>query len=474
MFIRGGRLGLAALTIAGALASVAVLATQDVASATGSGGTLYVANTGTDAGTCRLSTHPCATIAYALTQVTTDSTIDVGPGSYPQQLVINTSVSIVGTGGTVVINPSSLPTSDTDTDSSNAQYAIVDITSGADVTLRNLLINGAYAKSQFTGCGPDFVGVYYHDSSGVMKDDTVQNVELPTADFGCQDGLGVYVASDAGDTSSVTMTGDSVYAYDKNGITCDDVGTTCTVSSTDVTGIGSTGLIAQNGIQGVDTASLSLTSDIVRDNSYSGGGLGNQATGFLIFDVGSLNAASNTVEDNDVNAYIGSDGTGPTASNWTFSGNTVLDATDNVSGGEAYYGDGIQVDSTTSADPVSLADNDVTGSAENGIVTLGASDVTVEGNTSSHNAGDGIDLAVPASNSASTTPSSNDAVSGNAASKNGLDGILAEAGTTANTISGNTVKKNTRYDLEDLGSGNTWTANTCKPAFDSSPAGLCS
>ncbi len=472
MFIRGGRLGLAALTIAGALASVAVLATQDVAGATGSGGTLYVTNTGTDTGTCRLSTHPCATIAYALTEATADSTIDVGPGSYAEQLVINTSVSIVGSGGTVVVDPSSLPTSDTDTDSSNAQYAIVDITSGADVTLKNLVINGANAKSQFTGCGPDFVGVYYHDSSGVMKNDTVQNVELPTADFGCQGGLGVYVASDSGDTSTVTMTGDSVYAYDKNGITCDDVGTTCTVQSTDVTGIGSTPLIAQNGIQGVDTASLSLTSDIVRDNSYSGGGLGNQATGFLIFDVGALSASSNTVEDNDVNAYIGSDGTGPTPGNWTFSGNTVLGATDNVSGGEAYYGDGIQVDSTTS--PVSVTDNVVTESAENGIVTLGASDVTVQANTSSHNAGDGIDLAVPASNSASTTPSSDDIVSGNTAKDNGLDGILAEAGTTANTVSGNTVKKNIRYDLEDHGSGNTWTSNTCKPAFDSSPAGLCS
>ncbi len=474
MFIRGGRLGLAVLTIAGALASVAVLATQDIAGATGSGGTLYVTNTGTDSGTCRLSTHPCATIAYALTQAATDSTIDVGPGSYAQQLVISTSVSIVGSGGTVVVDPSSLPTSDTDTDSSNAQYAIVDVTSGADVTLQNLVINGANAKSQFTGCGPDFVGVYYHDSSGVMKDDTVQNVELPTADFGCQDGLGVYVASDPRDTSNLKMTGDSVYAYDKNGITCDDVGTTCTVKSTDVTGIGSTGVIAQNGIQGVDTASLSLSSDIVRDNSYSGGGLGNQATGFLIFDVGSLSASSNVIEDNDVNAYIGSDGTGPTASNWILSGNTVLGATDYVSGGEAYYGDGVQIDSTTSAEPVSLEDNDVTGSAENGIVTLGASDVTLEGNTSSNNAGNGIDLAAPASNSTSTTPSSDDTVSDNTASKNGRDGILAEAGTTGNTISGNTVKKNVRYDLEDLGSGNTWSANTCKPAFDSSPAGLCS
>ena len=38
-----------------------------------------------------------------------------------------------------------------------------------------------------------------------MTGDSVTNIELPQADFGCQDGLGVDAASDAGDTSKVSM-----------------------------------------------------------------------------------------------------------------------------------------------------------------------------------------------------------------------------------------------------------------------------
>ncbi len=107
MFIRGGRLCLAALTVVGTLASVAVLSVQDVAGAQGSGGTLYVSSTGSDTTTCRLSTNPCATIAYAVTQANPGSTIDVAAGNYPQQLVINKNLTIVGKGGTVAIDPSS-------------------------------------------------------------------------------------------------------------------------------------------------------------------------------------------------------------------------------------------------------------------------------------------------------------------------------------------------------------------------------
>ena len=46
VFIRGGRLCLASLTVVGTLASAAVLAAQGVADAQGSGGTLYVSRTG--------------------------------------------------------------------------------------------------------------------------------------------------------------------------------------------------------------------------------------------------------------------------------------------------------------------------------------------------------------------------------------------------------------------------------------------
>jgi len=471
--IRGGRLCLAALAGVGALASVAVMATQDVAGATGSGGTLYVSSTGQDTGTCRASAHPCATIAYAITQASPSATIDVGSGTYPQQLVINKSLSIVGTGGHVTVDPSTLAASDTDSDSSTPQYAIVDVTSGANVTMSNLVVDGTNAQSQFTGCGDDFVGVYYHDSSGALKSSTVENVELSPSLFGCQDGLGVYVASDAGDLSSVKLTGDTVKAYDKNGITCDDAGTSCTVNTTTVTGVGPTSLIAQNGIQGYATGSLKLNGDTVSADSYTTPGYPSyQATGLLVIDVASLSASSNTLSANDINAYLGSDGTGPAPGTWTFSGNTVTGATDNVPGGEAGYGDGVQVDSTTN--PVYLTGNVVKGSAENGIITLGASNVTLQGNTTNQNTGDGIDLGAPASYSVSTTPSSHDTVSGNTSKSNGLDGILAEAGTTANTITGNTAKSNVRYDLEDRGSGNTWTSNACKPAFDSNRPGLCS
>src|SRR5579875_957126 len=91
-----------------------------------SGGTLYVnGGTGTDAGTCRLKAHPCATISYALSKTATDatSTINVAAGYYPESLAITHPVSIVGAGDTssgTVLDPSTLVT-DTDTDSNTPQ-----------------------------------------------------------------------------------------------------------------------------------------------------------------------------------------------------------------------------------------------------------------------------------------------------------------------------------------------------------------
>ncbi len=230
------------------------------ATAGASGGNkLYVATTGSDtSNTCTVSTSPCLTIGHALSEAASGSKIEVAAGNYAEQLVIDKSVKIIGSANKsnpTVIEPLSLPTSDTDTDSSQPQYAIVDVTSGAKAKLTNLIINGDMTESQFNGCGNDFVGVYYHDASGSMTGDSVTNIELPQADFGCQDGLGVYVASDAGDTSKVSMSEDSVTAYDKNGITCDDVGTTCSITGSTVTGIGPTGLIGQNGIQFYDAFS---------------------------------------------------------------------------------------------------------------------------------------------------------------------------------------------------------------------------
>jgi hypothetical protein len=112
----------------------------------------------------------------------------------------------------------------------------------ASVSLQGLTIDGSAASTEFTGCGSDFVGVYYHDASGSLNDVDVTNVELPTELFGCQDGLGIYVAIDAASVtpSNVTMSDVSVTSHDKNGITCDDVGTVCAIGDSQVSGIGPT------------------------------------------------------------------------------------------------------------------------------------------------------------------------------------------------------------------------------------------
>jgi parallel beta-helix repeat protein len=463
---RAGRAAVVCGMVGGTLAALTPLA-QATAS-----GTLYVnAGTGSDTGTCRLIADPCQTISYALTKAPAGATIKVAAGAYPEPLKITQAVTIIGAGSSAatgtVIDPATL-ISDTDTDSSTPQDTVIDIPSATGVTLKNIDVDGQDAEGNFDGCGADFVGVYYHDSSGTMTGVQVDNIQLAPDLFGCQDGQGVYVTSDAGDTSSVTMTRLNVNAYDKNGVTCDDAGTTCTLTSSKITGIGATSLIAQNGFQGYNAASVTLTSDTIKGNSYSGGGAGNSACGVLIYDVGSVSLTSSTVTASDVNIYLGDDGTGPAAGTWTVNGNTVSKGTDNVNGGEQGYGDGIDLDSTSN--PVTISDNTVMTDAEYGIALTGASNATVTGNTVNRNTSDGIYVGGPGS---VINTSSGDTISDNISSSNKGDGILADGNSANNVFAGNTVAQNVAYDLEDQGSGNTWPGNTCRPAHDSNPAGLC-
>jgi parallel beta-helix repeat protein len=441
------------------------------------GGTLYVnGSTGTDSGTCRLAAHPCATITYALTKssTTATSTIDVAAGYYPEPLTITHSVSIVGaadSGSTAtIIDPSTLVT-DTDTDSSVPQDTIVDVTDTTGVTLKDLDITGSNAQSDFDSCADDFVGVYYHDSSGTMSTDQVTGIELPAGLFGCQDGLAVYVASDAGDTSSVAMTTLKVSSFQKNGVTCDDAGTTCSVAGSTITGVGANDQIAPNGFQGLDAASVTLSKDAIKDNSYTGGGSDNEATGVLIFDVGTVTVTGSTLGSNDVNGYFGSDGTGPQEGTWTISGNTVSSAADNVPGGAAGFGWGIQLDSTSNT--VLISDNTVHGSKAYGIALTGVNGgATVSGNTVTGSGSDGIYVGGPGS-AAGATDSLSNLIEDNTSSSNKGDGIHADTDSGYNTFSGNITKTNTTYDLEDGGNLNSWSGNACTPANDSSPAGLC-
>ncbi len=457
--------GLAALGLALAGGAGVIALSPSVAEAS-PGGTLYVsASTGHDTGTCRLQAHPCQTIAYALTQATQNSTIRVTSGSYPQQLVITGAVTIAGptSGSPAVIDPSTLPTSDVDSDSSEPQNAIVDVQAGGTATLKNVTVNGSAAENSFSGCGVDYVGVYYHDASGALTNVKVTDIELPQSLFGCQDGLGVYVDSDGSATSNVTMSDDSVTAYDKNGITCDDAGTTCSVTGSVVTGIGPTGLIAQNGIQYYGAAAGTISTDTVSADSYTGNST--EATGLLLCDLGSLTVTNNTVSASDIDAYLCSDGSGPVAGTWTVTGNNTSHATP----GGVSAGYGIYVDSTSN--PITISHNTASNGTATGISLWSVSGATVENNIANKNGGDGIYIGGPGS--AVSTDSTGNTVSNNTANKNTQDGIQADTESSSNTFDTNIVKKNLNFDLQDAGTSNTFHGNTCSPANDSNPTGLC-
>jgi hypothetical protein len=186
--------------------------TASIASAS-SGGSWYVSTKGTKNNACS-SKKPCKTIAEALAvaaKAATGGTIHVAKGTYIAQITATTvddNVTIEGASitGTVIEPPGTNLSWDTDTDSTTHQYYVVDVQPGAHgFDLKELTVNGSRAVNFFGGCGADYVGIYYHESSGVLTDVDVAGIDLPAGDYGCQDGLGIYANSTEADPSRVTM-----------------------------------------------------------------------------------------------------------------------------------------------------------------------------------------------------------------------------------------------------------------------------
>ena len=424
---------------------------------------------------------PCATISYALTQAAVGATIFVANGVYHEQVKITQSVAIVGaTVTSTVIRPTTVPLSDTDTDSATPQKYIVDVAPGTTgVHLKNLSIQGSGASSTFTSCANNYVGVYFHDASGHLGKVRVTGMTLPPGLAGCKVGLGVYVASDSGQTSSVGMLDMGISSYQRSGVTCDDPGTTCTIAASKITGSGPTSQISQNGVQ-LFGASGTISNVRVLNNIFTGGGAGNEATGVRLLNAGTVTVTDSLSKSNDIGFYaaeIPADGlVPPTTGTWTIRNNRALLSTDRVPGGAHGYGDGFVFDGTSNT--VVVMDNTARGDAESGFALYGATGVDLVSNTATLDH-DGIYVGGPGT---AVAGSSGNTIKGNVAQFDHHDGILADVTTTesGNTFTANGSRSNTVTQDVDLSTGagtagtaNTWTANKCHGGPSSSPKGLC-
>lgn len=265
-------------------------------------------------------------------------TICLGAGSFPEQLTISVSgTSLVGAGATkTFIDPATVALNTVDYDSASSVGNAASLTSAAaiilvsnstsnaptsGVVIQGLAVNGTSASSSFGGCGPNYFGIDFQNASGSITSDAVIGVALPPPQFGCQDGLAVYVYnghyySGLSPTTTVAISGTKVVGYDKNGITCDDPGVACMLSGNTVTGAGPVTNNAQNGIQIGFGASAKVTANHVSGNGYTGTTATNDwyangysAAGILLYDsANGTSVTGNTVVLNQLGIAYFDDG----------------------------------------------------------------------------------------------------------------------------------------------------------------------
>jgi hypothetical protein len=251
-------------------------------------------------GTCKTGVQ-FATIQAAVNAAPTSGTVDVCPGTYPEQVKITKKLTVIGiVSGTndaaVVVPPSGGVVVNASDIFGNPVAAQIFVEGAVGATISHLTVDGS--GNGLSGCATNLVGIYYQNSSGTITDNAVRNQILDPADIGCQQGLAINVESTAG-TPAVIISTNSVRNYDKNGITADGLGggapgPNVTVKGNTVIGIGATPAVAQNGIQIGLGATASVTGNYVADDIYTGENFG--SSGILIYASTGVTATTNTVE----------------------------------------------------------------------------------------------------------------------------------------------------------------------------------
>jgi parallel beta-helix repeat protein len=266
-----------------------------------------------------------ATIQAGVNAASAGSTVNVCPGTYPEQVTIDKRLTLqgitVGTAnqavvaspaGGVVANAISLATG-------NPLAAQISVHDTPGVTISNLTVDGS--DNGITGCAPNLIGIYYQDASGTVSNVVARNqtAGLNNSPINeCQWGMGIFVQSgvstvtNKAGTSTVTVANSNVHDFQKNGITGNEVGTTVHVRLNQVRGEGPTSGAAENGIQIGFGATGNITNNSVIDEIYSPcvslADCAATASGILIDDAAGVTTSNNHVGNTQGGVTVVSDG----------------------------------------------------------------------------------------------------------------------------------------------------------------------
>jgi hypothetical protein len=360
-------------------------------------------------GTCQ-NLVQFSSITAAINAVPSGSIIHICPGTYFEQLSINKSLTLTGvpsgTSDAIVILPpaAGLAGNATSLTSSNPIAAHVWVLGPATVSMNNLVVD-SIGNGQ-SGCAqPLLVGILYQNASGTLDHVVTRNQwvgasESDTGSNGCQTGLGIFAQSGNGGTSNLKVIASSVHDYQKNGITGNEVGTTLTVTNSDIVGQGATNGAAENGVQIAYGAAGTVNGTLVIDDVWApdtNSDPGDAAAGILLYDA----AAGNT----------------------TIKSNTV---------GNTQFGIAAVTDTAGEGDGASITLNKVFGTRLFDAIDVCVNNSTIQTNTIMNSAESAIHLDASCSGTGNGST-----VSGNVI-VDACTGVLQDSGTSGNTITPNT------------------------------------
>jgi hypothetical protein len=293
------------------------------------------------------------TISAAVAGSPAGATIDICPGTYPEQVLITKNLKLTGiqsgTSGAVLILPPSGGLVQNGVDIFNNPVAAQIFVQGAsDVIITNLVVDGT--GNNLVGCGgPTLEGIYFQNSSGAIEHSVVRNQYQTNfaADGGCQNGLAINIES-LNSSNTVTVDENSVSAYQKNGITATGAGIgagspgpAVKIESNHIVGLAATAMnwpggAAENGVQIGFGATGSVSSNTVDDNIWFQDTIsqpGNAASGILVYSSDGITITYNRVNSAQFGITVDTDPTygpadGNTISHNQVTGTQIFDAID--------------------------------------------------------------------------------------------------------------------------------------------------
>ena len=253
------------------------------------------------------TTNTHTTINAALFAANDGDTIFIcrGSGPYNEQLTVNKNVTLVGRRDATLAPSPMVGNADNVDGGTNNIAAVIAVIDNKVVHIDKLTIDAS--GNSISTCDPRVVGVYYRNADGSVTNNVVKGAHGDFATGVCQNGMGLFIQSSGGGLdSNVTARNNSVYGFERNGITGNYVGTVLTAVDNRVQGQPNDAT-AQNGIQLGFGGRGSVSTNILFDLIFTGASPSNlqASAGILIFDPANANPATNVTSNTVTSTQVG-------------------------------------------------------------------------------------------------------------------------------------------------------------------------